>query len=76
MAVVTNLGVMKFDEQSKRMYLAECYPGVPPAQVAENTGFALDLTRAEESLPPSEEELTILRRDVDPQRLILGPASE
>jgi glutaconate CoA-transferase subunit B len=58
------------------MYLAACYPGVTPAQVAENTGFVLDLTRAEESLPPSEEELTILRRDVDPQRLILGPASE
>jgi glutaconate CoA-transferase subunit B len=76
MAVVTNLGVMKFDEQSRRMYLAACYPGVTPAQVAENTGFALDLTRAEESLPPSEEELTILRRDVDPQRLILEPAAE
>jgi len=44
--------------------------------VAENTGFSLDLTRAEESAPPSEEELTILRRDVDPQRLILGPAPE
>jgi hypothetical protein len=44
--------------------------------VAENTGFALDLTRAETAVPPSEEELTILRRDVDPQRLILGPAPE
>jgi glutaconate CoA-transferase subunit B len=44
--------------------------------VAENTGFALDLTRAKEAAPPSQEELTILRRDVDPQRLILGPASE
>lgn len=76
MAVVTNLGVMKFDEQSRRMYLAACYPGISPAQVAENTGFTLDLTRAETSLPPSEEELTILRRDVDPQRLILGPAPE
>jgi glutaconate CoA-transferase subunit B len=76
MAVVTNLGVMKFDEQSRRMYLAACYPGVRPAQVAENTGFVLDLTRAEEALPPSTEELSILRREVDPQRLILGPASE
>jgi glutaconate CoA-transferase subunit B len=76
MAVVTNLGVMKFDEQSRRMYLAACYPGVTPTQVAENTGFALDLTRAETAVPPSEEELTILRRDVDPQRLILGPAPE
>ena len=30
MAVVTNLGVMKFDEQSKRMYLAACYPASAP----------------------------------------------
>lgn len=73
MAVVTNLGVMKFEEQSKRMYLAEFYPGVSIEQVEENTGFALDVTRAVESAPPSSKELTILRQDVDPQRLILGP---
>ena len=72
-AVVTNLGVMKFEEESRRMYLSEYSPGVTPAQVAENTGFALDVSRAQESVPPSPEELTILRRDVDPQRLILGP---
>lgn len=76
MAVVTNLGVMKFEEKSKRMYLSETYPGVTPAQVAENTGFALDVSRAKESVPPSPEELTILRQDVDPQRLILGPMAE
>ncbi len=68
-----DLGVMKFEEYSKRMYLSEYYPGVTPAQVAENTGFALDVTRAAESVPPSPEELRILRQDVDPQRLILGP---
>jgi len=72
-AVVTNLGVMKFEEQSRRMYLAEVYPGVSPGRVAENTGFALDVSRAVEAAPPTQEELTILRRDVDPQRLILGP---
>jgi glutaconate CoA-transferase, subunit B len=72
-AVVTNLGVMKFEEESRRMYLAEHYPGVTPARVAENTGFALDVSRAIESAPPTAEELRILRQDVDPQRLILGP---
>jgi glutaconate CoA-transferase subunit B len=55
------------------MYLSEYYPGVTPAQVAENTGFALAVSRAKESVAPRPEELTILRRDVDPQRLILGP---
>jgi len=76
MVVVTNLGVMKFEAESKRMYLSEYYPGVTPAQVAENTGFALDLSRAQEAVPPSAEELAILRQDVDPQRLILGPMAE
>jgi glutaconate CoA-transferase subunit B len=76
MAVVTNMGVMKFEEESKRMYLAEVYPGVAPEQLAENTGFPLDVSAATESAPPSPEELRILRQEVDPQRLILGPMPE
>ncbi|KJS32328.1 MAG: ketoacid-CoA transferase [Desulfatitalea sp. BRH_c12] len=72
-AVVTNLGVMKFDEQTKKMYLDEYYPITNPEKVAAETGFHLDISRARESLPPSDTELTVLRQDVDPQRLILGP---
>lgn len=71
LAVVTNLGVMKFDETTKAMYLAETYPGVAPAQVAEDTGFEIDISRSTETAPPEENELKILREDVDPQRLIL-----
>jgi len=71
-AVVTNLGVMKFDETTKEMYLAEYYPGVTVEEVSRNTGFAIDVSRAVESEPPGEEELRILRDEVDPQRLILG----
>jgi glutaconate CoA-transferase, subunit B len=76
MAVVTNLGVMKFDDNTRRMYLSELYPGVTAQEVADNTGFAMDLSRASEAAPPSEGELKALREDVDPQRLILGPAAE
>ena len=72
MAVVTNLGVMKFDDQTKKMYLAETYPGVTIQRVTENTGFKIDVSRVQESVPPSDEELRILRTEVDPQRLILG----
>jgi glutaconate CoA-transferase subunit B len=71
-AVVTNLGVMKFEELTKEMYLAEFYPGVAPGKIVENTGFTMDVSRAVESAPPSDEELRILREEVDPQRLILG----
>lgn len=72
MAVVTNLGIMKFDDSSKRMYLAEVYPDSSPEQVSENTGFEIDVTRAVLAEEPSDEELSILREQVDPQRLILG----
>ena len=72
MAVVTNLGIMKFDESSRRMYLAEVYPDSSPEQVSENTGFEIDITRAVLAEEPSDEELSILREQVDPQRLILG----
>jgi len=71
LAVVTNLAVMKFDESTKEMYLAEYYPGVSIQTVCENTGFDIDTSRAVEAIPPSKEELRILREEVDPQKLIL-----
>jgi glutaconate CoA-transferase subunit B len=40
-------------------------------KIVENTGFEIDVSRAVESIPPSEEELRVLREEVDPQRLIL-----
>ncbi|MGO9022219.1 MAG: CoA-transferase subunit beta [Syntrophobacteraceae bacterium] len=76
MAVVTNMSVMKFDEVTKEMYLAEYYPGIEPEKIAENTGFAIDISRALPFEPPTDEELRILREEIDPQRLILGGADE
>ena len=72
MAVVTNLCLMKFDAQSHAMYLDAYYPGVTPQEVADHTGFELDISRAREAEPPTEHELRTLREEVDPQRLILG----
>ena len=45
--VVTDLGIMKFDEETKRMYLAYYYPFSSPEMVQENTGFEVDVSRAE-----------------------------
>jgi glutaconate CoA-transferase subunit B len=72
LAVVTDLCVLRFDETTHEMYLAERYPGVTDARVLENTGFPLDVSRAVDAVPPNAEELRILRDEVDPQRLILG----
>jgi glutaconate CoA-transferase, subunit B len=71
-AVITDLAVMRFDETTRRMYLAGCYPGVTPQQVLDSTGFAIDVLRVQPVAPPSPTELSILRERCDPQRLILG----
>lgn len=73
-AVVTDLGVMKFDDETKVMYLAEYYPHTSAQRIAEATGFDLDISRAVPAARPTAEELQTLREQVDPQRLILGPA--
>lgn len=70
-AVVTNLGIMRFDEGTKEIYLSECYPGGTPQQIQEDTGFEIDISRAVESQAVTEEELRVLREDIDPQNLII-----
>ncbi|MBI5589653.1 MAG: ketoacid-CoA transferase [Deltaproteobacteria bacterium] len=72
-AVVTNLGILRFDEETKAMYLSEYYPHTEPEKIAQSTGFDLDISRATQAMPPTDIELATLREEVDPQRLILGP---
>ena len=38
-AVVTDLGILKFDEETKRMYLAGYYETTTPEEVQENTAL-------------------------------------
>ncbi len=72
--VVTNLGVMRFDPDTGKMYLDQYYPGTTPGMILENTQFNMDVSQAVQAMPPTETELKILRENCDPQRLILGPA--
>lgn len=70
-AVVTTRGVMRFREPTKVMYLASIHPGVTSREVADETGFLLDMKDAVETASPDVEELRILREVVDPQRIFL-----
>jgi len=65
-AVITELGIMRFGEDDKRMYLAEYFPGTTPAHIHEQTGFDLDISRAVESDPPTSDILEVLIRKVNP----------
>lgn len=70
-AVVTNMAVMRFDDQTREMYLATVYPGLTPQEILDNMGFEVDVSRARPAVPPTADELHILRTVCDPQKLIL-----
>lgn len=64
--VVTDRGIMKFDEKTKRMYLAGYYPTSSPEDIIENTGFDIDVSRAVALEAPSQEVIRIMREEIDP----------
>lgn len=64
--VVTSLAVLGYHADNQRMILLATQPGVSVAEIVENTGFNLQLAEdIQENPPPTEEELTILRTEVD-----------
>jgi len=69
-AVVSELGVMKFDD-NKRMFLAEYFPGVTPKEVQANTGFPIDVSQAIQSSPPEDEVIRILVEKIDPLGILI-----
>lgn len=65
--VITTLGVLRFDPDTREMVLASVHPGVEVETVIENTGWALRRENRIESTPaPTVDELGMLRR-FDPQ---------
>lgn len=72
--VVTDRGILKFDEETKRMYLAGYYPTSSPQDIIDNTGFDIDVSRAVEIEPPTEDVIKKIREEIDPgQRFIKVP---
>jgi acyl CoA:acetate/3-ketoacid CoA transferase beta subunit len=71
--VITNLCVIGFDEETKRMKVESTHPGIKKEVIIENTGFELlwddNLVVSE---APTDEELKCLREEVDPYRYIIG----
>jgi glutaconate CoA-transferase subunit B len=66
-AVITTLGILRFDPDTREMVLVSIHPGVTIEEVLANTGWSLrvvpELTQTPEL---TEEELAMLRR-FDPQ---------
>ena len=71
--VITDLGVIGFDDETKRMRVESVHQGVTREKVVESTGFELLWApAASETPPPTEDELRVLREEVDPYRYIIG----
>jgi glutaconate CoA-transferase, subunit B len=65
--VISTLGIMGFEPRSKKMELRKLYPGISAKQVQAETGFELLIAEdLQEVAAPTEEEIRILRTDVDP----------
>src|SRR5947207_14501279 len=71
--VITDLAVLGYHEETRRMEVLSLHPGVAPEQVTEATGFAITFREPlAVTAPPSPHELQILREEVDPHRYLLG----
>jgi glutaconate CoA-transferase subunit B len=70
--VVSNLGVLGYHPDSKRMMLLSTQPGISVEDVVENTGFELLIpNEVTENPPPTEKELRVLREKVDKDRFYI-----
>jgi glutaconate CoA-transferase subunit B len=69
--VVTQLGILGFDDRTKRMMLVALHPGVSVADVRASTGFELTVSpELSVTAPPSPEEIKILH-EIDPARFVI-----
>lgn len=61
--VITTLGVLRFDPETREMVLASTHPGVMVAEVLANTGWPLRVaSEVTETPAPTEAELAMLRQ--------------
>jgi glutaconate CoA-transferase subunit B len=71
-AVVTNLCILEPDDNGE-LTLTALHPGIEVEQARENTGWDLRVApQLQITQPPSADELTILREDLDPQGIYLS----
>jgi len=71
--LVTQLAVYSFDEQTKRTKLLSLLPRATVEQVQDNSQFEIIIPEhIETSPPPTEEELRLLRTEIDPARMVVG----
>lgn len=75
--VLTELGVFDVDEATGRMRVKSIHPGYTLAEIQERTGFALIVPpEILETTPPTDEEIRLLRTEIDPHGVLTGRTLE
>ncbi len=71
--VITDLGVYTFSEESFEMVLTEIHPPNPSIEkINDNISWDLKISDSlKTTKPPTEEELNIIRKELDPERIYL-----
>ncbi len=70
--VYSNLAALDFEETTKQMRLVSVHPGVTVERVKENTGFDLVIPeKVPETERPSEQEVDMIRNQIDPHGIYL-----
>lgn len=69
--VVSNLAVLDFEPESKRMRLQSVHPGISAEQVQEKTGFELLMPQGAvpETKPPTRAQVRLIREKIDPDEM-------
>jgi glutaconate CoA-transferase subunit B len=71
--VITDIGVYGYHSISREMELLFLNPGITVEEVHLNSGFEILIPEEYGVIePPTEEELRILREEVDPYKIIIG----
>ncbi len=71
--VITDLAIMGYSKETCRMEVLSLHEGVAKETVIEKTGFELGFAEPLSTTPaPTDEELKVLREEVDPYRYVIG----
>jgi glutaconate CoA-transferase subunit B len=70
--VITDLGVYRFTENTNEMILGEIHPGISLEELREKLSWDMRISSSlKTTIPPSEEDLKIIREDLDPDKTYL-----
>ena len=71
--VITNMAILGYDAETKRMQVESIHRGFTFDDVQKNCGFPLLKAKViVETPPPTDKELEVLRKEVDPEGYIIG----